>query len=94
MAAVAVCLVAVTMPLVMLQRWLLKSANKYVSIKGKGSRQKALPLGKWRWIAFALIAAWLLFTVIVPLSGIVLRAFVSHWARRAIAGGADGAELP
>ena len=79
MAAVAVCLVAVTMPLVMLQRWLLKSANKYVSIKGKGSRQKALPLGKWRWIAFALIAAWLLFTVIVPLSGIVLRAFVSHW---------------
>ncbi|WP_034299705.1 iron ABC transporter permease [Herbaspirillum sp. RV1423] len=79
MAAVAVCLVAVTMPLVMLQRWLLKSANKYVSIKGKGARQKALPLGKWRWIAFALIAAWLLFTVIVPLSGIALRTFVSHW---------------
>ena len=79
MAAVAVCLVAVTMPLVMLQRWLLKSANKYVSIKGKGARQKALPLGKWRWIAFALIAGWLLFTVIVPLSGIALRTFVSHW---------------
>src|SRR5450830_920840 len=79
MAAVAVCLVAVTMPLVMLQRWLLKSANKYVSIKGKGARQKSLPLGKWRWIAFALIAAWLLFTVIVPLSGIALRTFVSHW---------------
>ena len=79
MAAVAVCLVAVTMPLVMLQRWLLKSANKYVSIKGKGARQKALPLGKWRWIAFALIAFWLLFTVIVPLSGIALRTFVSHW---------------
>ena len=79
MAAVAVCLVAVTMPLVMLQRWLLKSANKYVSIKGKGARQKALPLGKWRWIAFALIAFWLLFTVVVPLSGIALRTFVSHW---------------
>ena len=79
MAAVAVCLVAVTMPLVMLQRWLLRSANKYVSIKGKGARQKALPLGKWRWIAFALIAFWLLFTVVVPLSGIALRTFVSHW---------------
>jgi iron(III) transport system permease protein len=79
MAAVAVCLVAVTMPLVMLQRWLLKSANKYVSIKGKGARQKALPLGKWRWLAFGLIAAWLMFTVIVPLSGIALRTFVSHW---------------
>ena len=79
MAAVAVCLVAVTMPLVMLQRWLLKSANKYVSIKGKGARQKRLPLGKWKWIAFSLIAAWLIFTIIVPLSGIVLRSFVSYW---------------
>lgn len=79
MAAVAVCLVAVTMPLVMLQRWLLKSANKYVSIKGKGARQKALPLGKWKWVAFALIASWLVVTIIVPISGIVLRAFVTHW---------------
>ncbi|MBO9536306.1 iron ABC transporter permease [Herbaspirillum sp.] len=79
MAAVAVCLVAVTMPLVMLQRWLLRSANKYVAIKGKGARQKSLPLGKWRWVAFALIAAWLLFTVVIPLSGIALRTFVSHW---------------
>lgn len=79
MAAVAVCLVAVTMPLVMLQRWLLRSAGKYVAIKGKGARQKALPLGKWRWVAFALIAAWLLFTVLIPLSGIALRTFVSHW---------------
>ena len=79
MAAVAVCLVAVTMPLVMLQRWLLKSANKYVSIKGKGSRQKPLPLGKWKWVALAFIAAWLIFTIIVPLSGIALRSFVQNW---------------
>ncbi|SDX86149.1 iron(III) transport system permease protein [Collimonas sp. OK242] len=79
MAAVAVCLVAVTLPLVMIQRWLLRSANKYVSIKGKGARQKALPLGKWKWLAFSLIAAWLIFTIAIPLSGIALRAFVSHW---------------
>jgi iron(III) transport system permease protein len=79
MAAVAVCLVAVTLPLVMMQRWLLKSANKYVSIKGKGSRQKPLPLGKWKWISFSLIAAWLIVTVVMPISGIVLRAFVSNW---------------
>ena len=79
MAAVAVCLVAVTFPLVMMQRWLLRSANKYVSIKGKGARQKALPLGKWKWPAFGLLALWLIFTIVVPLSGIALRAFVSHW---------------
>jgi iron(III) transport system permease protein len=79
MAAVAVCLVAVTMPLVMIQRWLLKSANRYVSIKGKGARQKALPLGRWKWLAFGLIAAWLMVTIVMPISGIALRAFVSNW---------------
>jgi iron(III) transport system permease protein len=46
MAAVAVCLVAVTMPLVMLQRWLLQSANKYVSIKGKGGAPEAAAAGE------------------------------------------------
>jgi iron(III) transport system permease protein len=79
MAAVAVCLVMVTMPLVMVQRWLLKSANKFVSIKGKGARTKAMPLGRWKWLAFALIFAWLMFTIIMPMSGIVLRSFVQYW---------------
>jgi iron(III) transport system permease protein len=79
MAAVAVCLVAVTMPLVMVQRWLLKSANKYVSIKGKGARQNPLPLGKWKWLAFGIIAVWLAFTIVVPISGVVLRSLVSYW---------------
>ena len=36
MAAVAVCIVAMTMPLVMLQRRLLQIGRKYVTIKGKG----------------------------------------------------------
>ena len=79
MAAVAVCLVMVTLPLVMVQRHLLKSANKFVSIKGKGARSKPMPLGSWKWLAFALIFAWLMFTIIMPLSGIVLRSFVQYW---------------
>jgi len=79
MAAVAVCLVMVTLPLVMLQRHLLKSSNKYVSIKGKGARQKPLALGRWKWLALALIGAWLMFAIVVPLSGIVLRSFVLYW---------------
>jgi iron(III) transport system permease protein len=69
----------VTMPLVMVQRWLLKSANKFVSIKGKGARSKAMPLGRWKWLAFALIFGWLMFTIIMPMSGIVLRSFVQYW---------------
>jgi iron(III) transport system permease protein len=79
MAAVAVSLVMVTLPLVMIQRHLLKTANKYVSIKGKGARQKSIPLGRWKWVAFALLMAWLLFTIVMPISGIVLRSFVQYW---------------
>ncbi|WP_240702079.1 ABC transporter permease [Trinickia terrae] len=79
MAAVAMCIVAVTFPLVLLQRHLLKSANKYVTVKGKAGRHTVLPLGVWRWIALAIVALWLFLTVIVPISGIVLRSLVSHW---------------
>lgn len=79
MAAVAVCIIAVTVPLVMLQRHLMKNAAKYVSVKGKAGRQRALPLGAWRWVAAVLIAGWLFLTVVVPLSGIALRSVVNYW---------------
>ena len=79
MAAVAICIVAVTFPLVLLQRWLLQNARKYATIKGKAGRMRELPLGKWKWVAAALIGLWLFVGVIVPLSGIALRAFVSNW---------------
>src|SRR5207237_7530994 len=62
-----------------LQRWLLKTSGKYVSVKGKATRQKLLPLGGWKWIALAIVAVWLLFTIVVPISGIALRAFVEQW---------------
>jgi iron(III) transport system permease protein len=79
MAAVAVCIVAITFPLVLLQRWLLKTAGKFVSVKGKATRQKVLPLGAWKWVALAIVALWLAFTIVVPISGIALRAFVEQW---------------
>ena len=79
MAAVAVCIVAMTFPLVMLQRYLLRNAGKFITVKGKAGRQRPLPLGRWRWIATAILALWLLLTVIVPLTGIGLRALVTNW---------------
>ncbi|MFP3560887.1 iron ABC transporter permease, partial [Paraburkholderia sp. SIMBA_049] len=50
MAAVAVCIVAITFPLVLLQRRLLKTANRFVTVKGKAGRSTVLPLGVWRWV--------------------------------------------
>ena len=79
MAAVAICIVAVTFPLVLLQRVLLKSARKYASIKGKAGRMRELPLGPWKWLALGLILLWIFVAVLVPLSGIALRAFVTTW---------------
>ena len=79
MAAVAVCIVAVTFPLVLLQRWLLKTSGKYISVKGKATRQKVLALRGWKWVALGLVALWLVFTIVVPISGIALRAFVEQW---------------
>ncbi|MBE2971258.1 iron ABC transporter permease [Burkholderia cepacia] len=79
MAAVAVCIVAITFPLVLLQRRLLKTANRFVTVKGKAGRTTVLPLGVWRWVALAIVVLWLMLTVIVPISGIVLRAFVTNW---------------
>jgi iron(III) transport system permease protein len=79
MAAVAVCIVARTIPLVLLQRRLLQNVRRYATIKGKAGRIRDLPLGRWKWLAIALVAAWLLASVIVPLTGIALRAFVTNW---------------
>ena len=79
MAAVAVCIIGITFPLVLLQRHLLKNASKFVTVKGKAEHQTALPLGPWRWVALSIVALWLILTVFVPLSGIVLRSFVTNW---------------
>lgn len=79
MAAVAVVLICITIPLVMLQRRLMRTANRFVTMKGKASQARALPLGKWRWVAGAVVAFWLTVTIGVPLLGVVLRAFISNW---------------
>ena len=79
MAAVAVCIVALTIPLVLLQRRLLQNVRRYATIRGKAGRIRELPLGAWKWVAVALVALWLFVAVIVPISGIALRAFVTNW---------------
>jgi len=79
MAVVVVAIVAVTAPLVFMQRLLLRQAQRYVSVRGKGLRAAPLKLGPWRWPAFAAIALWFAITVVVPLAGVTLRSFVEFW---------------
>ena len=79
MAVVVVTIVAITAPLVFMQRRLLRQAQRYIPVRGKGLRSAPLRLGKWRWPAFLAIALWFAVTVVVPLAGITLRSFVETW---------------
>ncbi|HTI86783.1 MAG TPA: iron ABC transporter permease [Alphaproteobacteria bacterium] len=79
MAVVVVAIVAITAPLVAVQRRLLKSANRYVSMRGKGVRSDLMRLGGWRWPALAIVIAWFTVTVAIPLFGIGLRSVVTSW---------------
>jgi iron(III) transport system permease protein len=79
MAVVAVVIVAISFPLVWLQRRLLGQQGRWVTMRGKGMTARPLPLGRWRWPAMALLVSWLLGAVLLPLAGITLRAFVTTW---------------
>ncbi|WP_085026368.1 ABC transporter permease [Ensifer aridi] len=80
MAVVAVVLVLITLPLVWMQRKLLRNARKYAAMGGKGARVSTLKLGKsGQTIALSIIGLWLFVSVVLPIGGITVRAFVDAW---------------
>ncbi|APG94047.1 ABC transporter permease [Sinorhizobium americanum] len=80
MAVVAVVLILITLPLVWMQRKLLRNARKYAAMGGKGARVATLKLGKsGQIIALSIIGCWLFVSVVLPIGGITVRAFVDAW---------------
>jgi len=79
MAVVALSIVALTFPLVYLQRRMLRTAGRFAVIGGKGQAFRPLPLGVLRWPAVFLLVLWLAVTVLLPLVGVTLRSLVSSW---------------
>lgn len=80
MAVVAVVLVLITLPLVWMQRKLLRNARRYAALGGKGARVSTLKLGaSGQIIALSIIGLWLFVSVILPIGGITVRAFVDAW---------------
>src|SRR5204863_2923672 len=73
MAEVVVAIALVTLPLVYFQRHLLRVADRYVTVGGRGGQSGPLRLGRWRWLALACIAVWLAIAIVLPLSGVLLR---------------------
>ncbi len=60
-----------------LQWRLLRNAFKFMTVQGKAGRVKRLSLGRWRWPLAALLLVYMLVTMIVPVAGIILRAFTA-----------------
>lgn len=80
MAVVAVVLILITLPLVWIQRRLLRNARRYAAMGGKGARVATLKLGKsGQIIALSIIGLWLFISVGLPIGGITVRAFVNAW---------------
>ncbi|MGG7518752.1 ABC transporter permease [Allorhizobium undicola] len=80
MAVVAVVLVLITLPLVWMQRKLLRNSRKYAAMGGKGARVSTLKLGRsGQIIALSIIGLWLFVSVVLPIGGITARAFVDAW---------------
>ncbi len=80
MAVVAVVLLAITFPLVWLQRRLLARARRYATVGGKGARVTPIRLGStMQLVCWLAIGAWLAVSVLLPVGGITVRAFVDSW---------------
>ena len=77
MAVVAAIMIAIALPLVLMQRILLSEAQRYVSTRPRATRAATLKLGGWRWPAFLAVALWLAAAVLVPLAGLTLRSFAA-----------------
>lgn len=80
MAVVAMVLILITLPLVYFQRRLLRNSRRYAALGGKGARATPLKLGRrGQIIALSFISLWLFVSVVLPIGGITLRAFVNAW---------------
>ena len=79
MAVVVVAIVAVTAPLVFMQRMLLRQAQRYVSVRGKGLKTQPLSLRAGAGWPSRRSCSGSFVTVVVPLVGITLRSFVVTW---------------
>jgi iron(III) transport system permease protein len=82
MAVVAVILVALTLPLVWVQRKLLGRSRRFATLGGKGARATPLRLGRsGQILALSAIGLWFFVSVVLPAGGIALRAFVDAWGQ-------------
>ena len=75
LGAASVLVLCVMAILVVIQFIALKNGRRFISVRGKAARRSTLELGGIRWLGFAFVALYLLFGPILPMLGLVARAF-------------------
>ena len=65
----------VTFVLVLAQTRIL-SGRRYTTVSGRGFRARPLDLGQWRWLIFAAVGVYVLFSTLVPLATLGLASFM------------------
>lgn len=72
-ASASFLLLAIVLALTALQGWLMREAGRFVTLGGKATRPRLFPLGRWRWIAFGGVLAYVIFGIVIVLGGLALR---------------------
>ncbi|MGJ8563046.1 MAG: ABC transporter permease [Alphaproteobacteria bacterium] len=75
--AAAIFLLGLITVLIMIQRKLLTNAERFISVKGKASRQKVFDLGKLRWPVSIALSIYFILTLVVVIGGVLLRSVTS-----------------
>ncbi|GLQ12106.1 membrane protein [Devosia yakushimensis] len=73
----AIFLIVVVFLLLTLQRRLLSNTRRFVTVGGKASRPRLLDLGPLRWPAFAVVAAYAVVFIVIPIGALFIRSSVS-----------------
>lgn len=75
-AAYSTVMVAIAYTLVLLYRRIMTQADRYATITGKGYRASRLDLGRWQFVAVALMALYVLVAVALPITVLVWQSLV------------------
>jgi iron(III) transport system permease protein len=75
LGAASVLVLCVMAFLVVIQYFALKNGKRFISVRGKAARRSTLNLGAIRWLGFAFVALYLLLGPVLPMLGLVVRAF-------------------
>lgn len=62
--------------LIFLQEKALGNTRRFETVSGKAVARRIFELGRWRSAAFALVAAYVVLAIALPMGMVILRAFV------------------